>query len=104
MDNTPATTTNKTTTDPSSGPSPEFLDPKSSDGTQRRSSISKIVDAIKKPFHHEKKQDDVPPALQENIERMQERKQDRIGEMQREGLDTSMLEGSKSGQLRQTLR
>ncbi|KAK7192873.1 hypothetical protein DPSP01_013170 [Paraphaeosphaeria sporulosa] len=105
MDNTPATTTNKTTTDPSSGQSSEFLEPsKSSDGPQRRSSISKIVDAIKKPFHHEKKQEDVPPALKENIERMEERKQERIEEMQKEGLDTSMLEGSKKGQLKQTLR
>lgn len=66
--------------------------------------MAKLVDAIKKPFHHEKKQEDVSPALRETLERMEERKQVRIDEMRKEGLDTSMLEGSKMGQLRQTLR
>lgn len=63
--------------------------------------MGKIVDAIKKPF---KKDDEVPPALQENIEKMKIRQQERIMEMQKEGLDTSMLEGSTRGRLRQTLR
>ncbi|KAJ4348402.1 uncharacterized protein N0V89_009776 [Didymosphaeria variabile] len=106
MDNTPATTISKTTTDPSAGPSSDFLEPKSdvSSIPQRRSSVGKMVDAIKKPFHKGKKEEDVPPALKENIERMEQRKQDRIVEMQKEGLDTSMLEGSTTGRLRQTLR
>lgn len=44
------------------------------------------------------------PALKKNIEMMEERKEQRIMEMQKEGLDTGMLEGSKMGRLRQTLR
>jgi hypothetical protein len=85
---------------------PLLADPtQDSSSSQRPSSITKIVDAIKKPFaHHEKKETDTSPALKENIARMEERKQERIQEMKKAGLDTSMLEGSKVGQLKQTLR
>ncbi|KAJ4290885.1 hypothetical protein N0V90_010081 [Kalmusia sp. IMI 367209] len=99
MDNTPETATDKT--------AQAFQEPQSQaevSAPQHRSSIGKIVEAIKKPFHHEKKEEDVPPALKENIQKMEQRKEERIMEMQKEGLDTSMLEGSKTGQLRQTLR
>lgn len=43
-------------------------------------------------------------ALKEDNERMEDKKQERMQEMQKEGLDTTMLEGSKMGQLKQTLR
>ena len=62
------------------------------------------MDAIKKPFHREKQKEEIPPALKTNIEKMEERREQRIMEMQKEGLDTSMLEGSKMGRLKQTLR
>ncbi|KAK3207616.1 hypothetical protein GRF29_103g1527453 [Pseudopithomyces chartarum] len=99
VDNT--TTTNNSANDPI--PSSAFQESHPiTRVSEHRSPASKIVDAIKKPFHKEKKE--VSPALKKNIEMMEERKEQRIMEMQKEGLDTGMLEGSKMGRLRQTLR
>lgn len=61
---------------------------------ERRSSITKLMDAVKKPFHREPK--DVPPALQAAIDKMEARKQGTAEKMEAEGKDTTALSGKKT--------
>jgi hypothetical protein len=58
---------------------------------RRRSSITKIFDVIKKPFStssKKEKEKDIPPALQEAIDKMEQRKQSTMKQMDEEGRDT----------------
>ena len=66
-----------------------YLEPPLQNTERRRSSITKIIDVIKKPFSSSsKKEKDIPPALQEAIDKMEQRKQNTMKQMDEEGRDT----------------
>ncbi|KAF2122059.1 hypothetical protein BDV96DRAFT_640125 [Lophiotrema nucula] len=62
----------------------------------RRGSLSKIMDAIKKPFHHESSKKENPPALKEAIDKMEARKKSMEQDMEEEGKDTSVLSNKRT--------
>lgn len=82
--------------------SSDFQEPPPTSGHGRRSSLSKMVDAIKKPFHHEKKEN--PPALQAAIDKMEARKRSTEQQMEAEGKDTSVLSGKRTDIVTNPLR